>query len=465
HPLALPHVRIFGKMKGLAPTRQTGFFRPMAQLDVKSAPGMRYRAFLAVYAGLMALGEHLVWLYFRRRAAKDPRYGLHLEERRGKGAPFAADLWVHAVSLGEMTSAEPLVRKALDDGARVVTTHATPAGRVRCEAAFADEIAAGQLALRYAPIDRMSYWKLFFDQYRPKAGLVMEMEFWPIMIEAANSAGVPLVLANSQLPARSLDRAFRQARWLGHPAERAAAVFAKSAMMAERFRGIGVAKVEVMGETRFDMELPPKQLAAGRALRQAIGRPVVCLASVVAGEEAIYSGMLAELLQDDAPPFVIWVPRAPEMFDAMAEHLKAEGLRVLRRQEVLDEDLILRGDLRGRDVLLGDSLGEMAFYIAAADAVLVGGGFTPKGTHNVIEPLAQGKPVITGPDTRTIEFPAIEASAVGVLTICQTQSRLAPAVRAAVKGGSEAATAFHARHAGASDRIYAAVRPMLKAEG
>ena len=71
----------------------------------------------------------------------------------------------------------------------------------------------------------------------------MEMEFWPVMIEAANRAGVPLVLANSQLPARSLDRAFRQARWLGHPAERAAAVFAKSEMMAERFRGIGVARV------------------------------------------------------------------------------------------------------------------------------------------------------------------------------------------------------------------------------
>ena len=115
-------------------------------------------------------------------------------------------------------------------------------------------------------------------------------------------------------------------------------------------------------------------------------------------------------------------------------------------------------------MLLGDSLGEMAFYIAAADAVLVGGGFTPKGTHNVIEPLAQGKPVITGPDTRTIEFPAIEASAAGVLRICQTPGRLAPAVQAALQGGSEAAMAFHARHAGASDRIYAALGPVLKAD-
>ena len=165
-------------------------------------PGLRYRLFLAGHGALLALGEPLVWRYFRRRAAADPAYGLHPEERRGEGEAFAADVWVHAVSLGEMKSAVPLVRLLLDAGHRVVTTHATPAGRKAAWDAFGAEIEAGRLAVRYAPIDRQRYWARFFAATGPKVGLVMEMEFWPGMIEAAAGAGVPLCLANSQVPSR-----------------------------------------------------------------------------------------------------------------------------------------------------------------------------------------------------------------------------------------------------------------------
>ena len=447
-------MRIFEEVKPLVlfPSRRLG--RPM-----------RYRAFFWVYRVLLWGAEPLVWRYFRRRAQKDVRYGAHLDERRGAGADFAADLWVHAVSLGEMTSAEPLVRLALAEGRRVLATQATPAGRARAEAVFADEIAAGQVALRMAPIDRLPYWRAFLARYRPKAALVMEMEFWPAMIEAARAAGVPLFLANSQVPARSLRRARWQAVLFGHPAVRAAGVFAKSVMMAERFKALGVARVEVSGETRFDMVLPEAQRAAGAALNAEIGRPVLCLASVVAGEEEIYADAVRALLDAPDPPFVIWVPRAPELFEATAERLAAAGFRVGQRSLVLEGSMAIAGDLRGMDVLVGDSLGEMAFYIAASDAVLVGGGFTPKGTHNVIEPLAQGRPVVTGPDTRTIEFPAVEAEAAGVLTVCGAVSDLVPALRRALASGSEGAEAFHRAHAGASARIYQAVRPLLDRDG
>lgn len=423
-------------------------------------PELRYRLFLLLYRAVLWLGEPLVWRYFRRRARGDAGYGLHLEERRGAGGAFAADLWVHAVSLGEMTSAEPLVRMALAAGHRVVTTHATPAGRGRAERVFAGEIAAGRMAVRYAPIDRAPYWAAFFATCRPKAGLVMEMEFWPAMLEAARTANVPLILANSQVPLRSLARAGRQARFFGHPAKRAAAVFAKSKMMAARFRSLGVTRVAVMGETRFDMPLPEAQLAAGRDLRARVGRKVLCLASVVAGEEEIYLSALQILKAEGDPPFVIWVPRAPELFDASFERLREAGLAVARRSEAFGEGLEPSEGIEA-EVLLGDSMGEMAFYIAAADAVLVGGGFTPKGTHNIIEPLAQGKPVITGPDTRTIEFPAIEARAAGVLNQCDRADDLAPAIRAALSGPSPEAETFHASHAGASARIFAAIRPLL----
>ena len=226
-------------------------------------PRWRYRLFLLGYGFVIWAGLPLIWRYFRRRATSDEGYGRHLEERQGEGAPFPCDLWVHAVSLGEMTSAEPLVRRALEDGARVVTTHATPAGRRRAETRFAEAIARGQMAVRYAPIDRAPFWRRFLSAHTPTVALVMEMEFWPTMIETAAERGVPLILANSQVPSKSFPRAWRLARLFGHPVARTAAVFAKSEVMAERFRALGARDTRVMGETRFDMAAPQDQLAGG----------------------------------------------------------------------------------------------------------------------------------------------------------------------------------------------------------
>ncbi len=409
---------------------------------------------------MMAAGEPFVWRYFRRRARSDPAYGEHLDERRGRGAPFLADVWVHAVSMGEMRSAEPLVRVLLDEGRRVVTTHATPAGRRAAQAAFAPEIAAGRLAVRYAPLDRPAYWARFFEATQPGAGLVMEMEFWPWMIEAAARAGVPLCLANSQVPGRSFPRARRLARLFGHPASRAAAVFAKSARMADRFRALGATRVEALGETRFDIPLPQAQIEAGRALGQ--GRRVLTLASVVAGEEEVFEDLAQALMADPHPPLILWVPRAPELFEATAERLAARGFRVARRSEVIGTDFLTTRPLDDVQILVGDSLGEMFFYLAPASAVVVGGGFVEKGAHNVIEPLSLGKPVLTGPHVWTIEFPGVEAEAAGVLTVVSDPANLADAVRRAMDDGGSGTEAFHSLHKGASQRIVDAIRPCLE---
>ncbi|NND22229.1 MAG: 3-deoxy-D-manno-octulosonic acid transferase [Silicimonas sp.] len=438
----------------------------MIRPTIPGPPGLRYRLFLAGYAALMAMGEPLVWRYFTRRAGCDPRYGADLEERRGEGETFAADVWVHAVSLGEMTSAVPLVRLCLNAGMRVVTTHATPAGRAVAEKAFPRAIADGQLAVRYAPIDRGPYWRAFFQTTRPRVGLVMEMEFWPAMIEAARHCGVVLCLANSQVPSTSFRRARRTARLFGHPVARAAAIFAKSDRMAERFRKLGAERVEALGETRFDMAPPKGQVPAGAALKAALsGRPVVTFASVVAGEEEIYLNAVRELLNGDGMPLVIWVPRAPELFDQTATRLRAAGLNVARRSETFDDALDPVGALEGVDVLVGDSMGEMFFYLAPADAVVVGGGFLESSAHNIIEPLALGKPVITGPSIWSIEFPAVEAQAAGVHAICTEPWQLAATIRDVMVRGNDAATAFHADNAGASARIFDAIRPLLDAKG
>lgn len=406
----------------------------------------------------------LVWRYFRRRGAGDPRYLEHMDERRGEGAPFDADVWVHAVSLGEMKSAEPLVRLLLEAGYRVVTTHATPAGRGIAESAFAADIAKGQLAVRYVPVDLPAFWRRFFEGVQPKVGLVMEMEFWPAMMEAARDAGVVLALTNSQVPEKSFPRAARVSQVMGgHPVARAAVVFAKSGRMAGRFHALGAEDVRVVGETRFDMPPPPGQVSAGAALRAALdGRPVVTLASVVAGEEDTYIAALREMLGQEASPFFVWVPRAPELFDATFDRLQKAGFRVARRSDVIGSDLSVSGDLAGIDVLLGDSMGEMFFFLAPADAVVVGGGFVEKGAHNVIEPLALGKPVVTGPHVWTIEYPGVEAREAGVLTVCEAPDRLAEVLENVIVAGGARALAFHAENRGASERIFEAIRPVLE---
>ncbi|AZQ66530.1 3-deoxy-D-manno-octulosonic acid transferase [Silicimonas algicola] len=432
----------------------------MIRPELPGPPRLRYRACLAVYAALMALAEPSIRRYFLRRAAADPAYGEHLEEREGRGERIDVDVWVHAVSMGEMRSAAPLVRLLLDEGRRVVTTHATPAGRRAAEAAFAPEIAAGRLAVRYAPLDRPAYWERFFDGARPRTGLVMEMEFWPWMIEAAARAGVPLCLVNSQVPGRSFPRARRLARLFGHPASRAAAVFAKSPRMADRFRDLGVTRVEALGETRFDIPLPQAQIEAGRLLCQE--RRVLTLASVVAGEESVFEDLAKALLADPQPPLILWVPRAPELFEATATRLADKGFRVARRSEVIGADLVPTRPLGDIQIIVGDSLGEMFFYLAPASAVVVGGGFVEKGAHNVIEPLSLGKPVLTGPHVWTIEFPGVEAKAAGVLTVVSDPANLAQAVRRAMDDGSAGAEAFHALHKGASRRIVDAIRPCLE---
>ena len=453
----------FRLTKCLRPGSEPVSVQPMNSDASKGSPGWRYRLFLAGYGALIWLGRPWIWRYFRRRAEGDPDYGLHMEERRGEGANFDADIWVHAVSLGEMKSAEPLISLVLAEGYRVLTTHATPAGRRAAEGVFSEAIGSGQMAVRYAPVDTARYWREFFAKYQPRAGLVMEMEFWPAMLETAKRAGCPLFLANSQVPGKSLPRARRLARWFGHPVTRATGILAKSEPMAARFRELGAENVQVVGETRFDIAPPTAQVTSGISLGE--GRTVLTLASVVKGEEDIYTRLLGELLAEDDAPLVIWVPRAPELFEVHAELLQSKGFEVARRSEAFDADLAPLVDLGEVQILIGNSLGEMFFYLSPADAVIVGGGFTVKGAHNVIEPLSLGKPVITGPDVWTIEFPGVEAEAAGVLTVVRRPDDLARTVRTAIAEGGPAAKAFHGANQGASARIFDAIRPMLEARG
>ena len=425
-------------------------------------PPPRLRLALIGYSVLMWVLLPLILIYLWRRGRKDPDYSRHLGERFGRYAKTLQNpVWVHAVSMGEMRSAAPLIRALLDQGERVVTTHFTPAGRREAHRAFAAEIAAGQVQVIWVPLEYGFAFRRFLRHFTPKYGLVMEIEIWPRMIMACRKHGVPLFMCNAQYPKKSFEKD-RQGFGLRAALVRGfAGGFVKSEGQRERFAAVGMTNIHVTGELRFDQPIPQAQLDAAARCRDALtrGRPSFTLTSVVEGEDATYIAMIRQT----KGIFFTYVPRAPERFGEVAGMLRDAGLNVARRSDLFDADLTLTDPAPQIDVLLGDSLGEMYFYLSLCDRAIVGGGFVPKGAHNIIEPLALKKPVIVGPYIWTIEYPATEAIAAGVCENVQTEADLLAAVMDRQPVTDAQITAFYDEHAGATARTLAAIPTALKA--
>jgi 3-deoxy-D-manno-octulosonic-acid transferase len=368
-----------------------------------------------------------------------------------------------------MRSAVPLIRALLDRGETVVTTHFTPAGRREAERALAPDIAAGRVRAVWVPFELGWCFRRFFRAFRPKYGLVMEIEVWPRMIMAARAGGVPLFMCNAQYPSKSFARDTTRTPVRAELMRGFAGALVKSDLQRDRFAAVGVANIAVTGELRFAQAIPPAQVAAARAARPRLAgdRRVIAFASVIAGEDDLFLDAIARTRAAHAaqglpPPFVVYVPRAPERFDETAGRLTTAGLSLLRRSAALGPDLALLRDAQ-TDLLLGDSLGEMYFYLALADLVVVGGGFMPKGSHNIIEPLVLGKPVIVGPETWTIEYPAEEAIAAGVCRRVAPGDLAQALAPGAPQPSPEAIRRFLDDHAGAVEKTLAAIPRLLAA--
>lgn len=421
---------------------------------MQSFPSIKLRLGLIAYSLLSWVLLPAILIYIRRRSRRDPDYGTHLGERFGRyWTTLKGAVWVHAVSLGEMRSATPLIRALLDRGETVITTHFTPAGRREAMREFATEIAAGRVQPLWVPFEYGFAYRRFLRAFAPKYGLVMEIEIWPRMIMACRAHGTPLFLCNAQYPQKSHAKDKRRMR--AELMRGLAGGFVKSEDQRARFASTGMTNLHVTGELRFDQPIPQAHLAAADALRKSLtkGRPTVTLTSVVEGEDALY----IDMIRQTSGTFFVYVPRAPERFDDVAGMLDAAGLRYARRRDLLDADLEMTGPAPDIDVLLGDSMGEMYFYLGLCDRAIVGGGFVPSGAHNIIEPLAVKKPVIVGPHIWTIAYPAGEAIAAGVCIQVQDADALCDAVQHPAPISDAQISKFYADHAGGVARTLAAI--------
>lgn len=423
----------------------------------------------------IALPFALLRLWWRGR--KEPGYRQHVGERLGfyppRVNPDRPLLWVHAVSVGETRAAQPLIDALLARFPHhaVLLTHMTPTGR-RTGAEFAAQ-RNGRVIQAYLPYDLPSAVDRFLRHFRPRLGLLMETEIWPVLIERAYAAGVPMVLVNGRLSARSHRRTARLGDAARETYAQLAAVLAQTPDDADRYRSLGVPRVRVTGNLKFDITPHVDQIMAGRMLRDALGgRAAWVAASTREGEEPL----LLEAWQAHRAQHVgrrhallILVPRHPQRFDEVAQLAERAGLRVVRRSALSVSADGVAGELAlaEADVLLGDSMGEMALYYAAAEAAFIGGSLLPLGGQNLIEACAVGTPVVIGPHTFNFAQATRDAVAAGA---CVQVDDAAAVMRVidrwlsdadARETASRAALAFAATHGGATARTVEAVASLV----
>ncbi|CAG4901419.1 lipid IV(A) 3-deoxy-D-manno-octulosonic acid transferase [Paraburkholderia saeva] len=420
----------------------------------------------------------VIRLYVRSR--RERGYREHIAERFGHTRGRLPDddaplIWVHAVSVGETRAAQPLIEALIEarPDARILLTHMTPSGRATGEQIFGDRV------LRtYLPYDMPHAVRRFLRAWRPTIGVVMETEVWPTLIDECRRADVPLVLTNARMSARSYRRAAKFGKATREVFGGFARVLAQSPSDAERLTALGARNVAVLGNLKFDMATPPELAARGRAWRAAIGmRAVWVAASTREGEEALVLQAFAALGVEDA--LLILVPRHPQRFDEVAAYVEKTGLRLERRSKwapagaasnpVASTEPIaaLPQDVT---VLLGDSMGELGAYYAAADLAFIGGSLLPLGGQNLIEACAVGVPVLIGPHVFNFTQATADAVAAGAAVQVQDPADLARALRELFEDRSRriamggAASAFAARHRGATARTVDVLTTLLPHE-
>jgi 3-deoxy-D-manno-octulosonic-acid transferase len=326
------------------------------------------------------------------RGLRDRSYWQRLRERFGFGAAIAHSptIWVHAVSLGEMTAAAPLIRSIMARHPQypVVLSTATPAGRARAQALFADTV-----DIRFLPYDTPGSVRRFLTRIRPRLGVIMETELWPNLFGQCERRGIPLILASARLSAKSVSRYRRLRSLFGGVFRGDIVIAAQSNADAERFIAIGApaAKTHVIGNVKFDLQVDAAGVEQGRRLRATLGERAVWIAgSTHSGEEQLMLEAQALVQAQRPDALLILVPRHKDRFSGVIDLLARRGVAFSRRSlgETADERC---------QVLLADTVGELATLYAAGDVAFVGGSLVPIGGHNLLEPAALGLPVLTGP--------------------------------------------------------------------
>lgn len=353
---------------------------------------MRIIYTLAFYLLLPFIMLRLLW-----RSFAAPAYAQRWAERFGFFPPLATSkkvVWLHTVSVGEFLAALPMVRRLMaDESLQLVITTTTPTGSERVKATLGDAVFHV-----YAPYDVPDVLARFFRRINPAIYLVMETELWPNTLAACARRGVPALLINGRLSARSARGYARFAALTAPMLNNLSCALIQNSVDAARFVQLGLpeSRVRITGNIKFDLTLTDELRARAAALKaqinQAGDRLVWIAASTHQGEDEIILDAFAaarnKLHEQARRLLLILVPRHPERFERVGQMCTARGFTVARRsqQQVTAE----------MDILLGDTMGELMLLFGASDMAFMGGSLVPNGGHNFIEPAAWGLPLVSG---------------------------------------------------------------------
>jgi len=331
--------------------------------------------------------------YWAVRGLGNRSYRDRFGQRFGFGYPLmtGGSIWIHAVSVGEVQAAVPLIKSLVKQfpDRRLLVTTVTPTGAARVEALFGDSVQHC-----YIPFETPYAVTRFFNSVQPDIALILETEIWPNLYYECGRREIPLVLVSARISPNSMGTyrsflpLFRETLSYG------IVIAAQSEADAERFRLLGAApeRTKVTGNIKFDIELPKNLLESGDAFRREnfAGRPVWIAASTHDREEeqVLHAHELVRKQFPDA--LLVLVPRHPERFATVRSLLHKQGLNFVARTDGVP-------CTSDTEDYLGDTMGDVPLFYAASNVAFVGGSLVPIGGHNLLEPAALGRPVVTGP--------------------------------------------------------------------
>lgn len=373
-----------------------------------------------LYSGLLYLllpvtVYHLMWRglrvreYFQRWGE---RYALYPQASR------QPHVWLHAVSVGEVNAAAPVVNalRAQRPDLRWVITTITPTGSARVRALWGDAVDHV-----YLPYDVPGCVDRFLRQFQPQIALILETELWPNLLFGCRQRQIPVYILNARLSARSL----RGYRLLGPLIRRALRtvtfVAAQSEDDAQRFVRLGAApeQVAALGNLKFDIKAPDRQDMVDAFSAHVAGhRPVWIAASTHEGEEAAVLEIHRQLRARHPGLLLLWVPRHPERFDKVASLVREQGWEVATRTAQ-------RWPQADTEVFVVDTLGELMGFFACASVAFVGGSLQPIGGHNLLEPAAMATATVTGPHLHNFSEISRRMREAGALLIGQDRDEVA----------------------------------------
>lgn len=420
---------------------------------------------LPLYRAATGLGRPIIRLYLARRRRRGKEDPVRHPERLGHpGAPRPAGrlVWLHAASVGESLSALPLIERLLAVGpdVHVVVTTVT----ITSAALMAKRLPARAIH-QFVPVDVAAYMRRFLDHWRPDLAIWLESELWPNMLVETAARGVPSVLVNGRVSARSY-RGWKRfpgvaARLLGC----FTACLGQTETDAERLRNLGAVAADCVGNLKFAAPPLPFDAAEHARLAAALGtRPLWLAASTHAGEEAICAAVHARLAAEFPGLLTVIVPRHPNRGAEIQALLTADGFRVKRRSEgkCFDNDT---------NIYLADTIGELGLFFRLGRVVFIGKSLVSDGGQNPLEAARLGCAVLFGPRMSNFSEIADRLTDGGGARMVADPGALAGGIAAllrdpgAAEAQGKAALAVAEAEAGVLDRVMDRLTPFLAGKG